>query len=110
MKFTKTNANLVQENIPIKEYLPIQPKGEKIKQAPTVLLVEQPSISLQDPPFPKRLKIDKGIERKFVLPNYDMLDELRNICIKIPFLQAIKEIPIFSKTIKELCIRKPGRK
>lgn len=33
-----------------------------------------------------------------------------NICIKIPLLQAIKKIQIFSKTIKELCIRKSGRK
>lgn len=39
-----------------------------------------------------------------------MLYELKNVCIKIPLLQAIKEIPIFAKTIKDSCIRKPGRK
>jgi len=39
-----------------------------------------------------------------------MLNELKNICIKIPFLQAIKEIPIFAKEIKELCVKKPRRK
>jgi len=39
-----------------------------------------------------------------------MLDELTNICIKIPLLQVIKEIQIFAKTIKELCIRKPRKK
>ena len=39
-----------------------------------------------------------------------MLDELKNVCIKIPLLQAIKEIPILAKTIRELSIKKPGRK
>lgn len=39
-----------------------------------------------------------------------MLGELKNICIKIHLLQAIEEIHIFSKIIKELCIKKPGRK
>ena len=39
-----------------------------------------------------------------------MMDELRNVCIKIPLLQAIKEIPIFAKTIKELSIQISGRK
>ena len=29
--------------------------------------------------------------------------------IKIPFLQAIQDIPINEKTIKELCIKKPRR-
>lgn len=39
-----------------------------------------------------------------------MLQELHNLCDKIPLFQAIKYIPIYAKTIKELCIRKPGRK
>ena len=45
-----------------------------------------------------------------MLPNYNFLDELKNLCIKIPLLQAIREIPILAKTIKELSIKKPGRK
>ena len=45
-----------------------------------------------------------------MLPNYDFLDELKNVCIKIPLLQAIKKILILAKTIKELSIKKPGRK
>jgi hypothetical protein len=35
---------------------------------------------------------------------------LKNICVKIPLLQAIKDIPIYIKVVKELCIEKPGRK
>ena len=45
-----------------------------------------------------------------MLTNYDFLDELKNVCIKIPLLQAIKEIPILAKTIKELSTKKPRRK
>ncbi len=38
------------------------------------------------------------------------MNELRNVYIKIPLLQAIKDIPIYSKFIKDLCIKKPGKK
>jgi hypothetical protein len=38
------------------------------------------------------------------------LNELNNICVKIPLLQTIKDIPIYIKVVKELCIKKPGRK
>jgi len=39
-----------------------------------------------------------------------MMDELRNVCIKTPLLQSIKEIPIFSKAIKELSTQRLGRR
>jgi len=45
-----------------------------------------------------------------LLPNYDFLDELKNVCVKIPLLQAIRESPILAKTIKELSIKRPGKK
>ena len=57
-------------------------------------------------PFPERLAIEKPI----VHPEYDIVNELKNVCIKIPLLQAIKDIPIYSKVIKDLCIKRPGRK
>ena len=50
------------------------------------------------------------IEKPVVHPEYDILNELTNICIKIPILQAIKDIPIYSKVIKELCIKHLGKK
>jgi len=59
-------------------------------------------VSIQNPPFLERLKINKGIEKHIVLPDYDMINELKNACIKIPLLQYIKEIPIFAKIIREL--------
>jgi hypothetical protein len=38
------------------------------------------------------------------------LNELKNICVKIPLLQDIKDIPIYSKVVKESCINNLGRK
>lgn len=35
--------------------------------------------------------------------------ELRNVCIKIPLLQEIKDIPIYTKIVRELCTKRPGR-
>ena len=58
------------------------------------------------PPFPARLVIEKPV----VHSEYDIFNELKHICIKIPLLQAIKDIPIYSKVIKELCIKRPGKK
>jgi hypothetical protein len=50
------------------------------------------------------------IEKPTTRPEFDILNELKNICVKIPLLQAIKDIPIYSKVVKSLCIKKPGRK
>jgi len=40
------------------------------------------------------------------LPDFDVLNELTNVCVKIPLLQAIKDIPIYTKAVKELCLNK----
>jgi len=58
------------------------------------------------PPFLKRLIIPHPIEYL----DFDLLGELKNICVKIPLLQAIQDIPIYAKTIKELCTKIPMRK
>jgi hypothetical protein len=50
------------------------------------------------------------IEKPTTRPEFDILNELKNICVKIPLLQSIKDIPIYSKVVKELCIKKPSRK
>ena len=67
---------------------------------------QEPIQEKRVPPFPKRLVIEKPI----VHLEYNILNELKNICVKIPLLQAIKDIPIYSKVIKELCIKRPGKK
>jgi len=57
------------------------------------------------PPFPERLMIEKPI----VYPNLDILWELNNLYVNIPHIQALQDIPIYAKTIKELCGRNPVR-
>ena len=67
---------------------------------------QEPIQEQRVPPFPKRLVIEKCV----VHPEYEILNELKNICVKISLLQGIKDIPIYSKVIKELCIKCPGKK
>ena len=66
----------------------------------------QEQATTSSPPFQERLIIPRPIE----YPDFDLLGELKNLCIKVPLLQAIQDIPIYAKTIKELCIRKPNRR
>ena len=43
-------------------------------------------------------------------PQFNLLGELKNIYVKIPLLQALHDVPIYAKTVRDLCVRKPGRK
>ena len=50
-----------------------------------------------------------------MLPNdnqvaLDLLDQLKKMTVKIPLLDAIKQVPIYSKAIKEACVKTLGRK
>ena len=45
---------------------------------------------------------------KLTIPENGLEVQLRNWCVKIPLLQATKDIPILAKTIKQLCLKKPG--
>ena len=67
---------------------------------------QEPIKDQRVPPFPERLVIEKPV----VHPEYDILNELKNICVKITLLQVIKAIPIYNKVIKELCIKFPRKK
>jgi hypothetical protein len=66
---------------------------------------EQP-IPQQVPPYPERIDTKKT----YTSSKNDLLGELKNLCVKIPLLQAIKNVPIYNKFIKEECLKKPGRK
>jgi len=50
------------------------------------------------------------LEKPFTKPEFEFLGEPKNVCVKIPLFQAIKDVPIYSKAVQELCLRKPGRK
>ena len=47
----------------------------------------EPSQITKAPPYPERLVIHKPT----TWPEFDILSELKNICVKIPLLQAIKD-------------------
>jgi hypothetical protein len=68
--------------------------------------IEKPIIELAEPPFPERLEITKTVE----LPSFNLLGELQNLHVKIPLFQAIRDVPTYAKTVRELCIKNPGRK
>ena len=59
-----------------------------------------------NPPYPERLLIEKPVVR----PQFDLENELKNVCIRIPLLGAIRDVPIYSKMVRELCLKKHGRK
>ena len=40
----------------------------------------------------------------------ELLGELKQLCVKIPLLQAIKDVPIYNKLVKEKCFKHPGRR
>jgi hypothetical protein len=75
------------------------------RKNPNHILTHRPQIP-KEPPFPERLLIEKPV----IQSEFDIMTEVKNVCVKIPLLQAIKDVPIYAKTIKELCIKKPGQK
>lgn len=38
--------------------------------------------------------------------DFDLIDQLKHICVKIPLFQDIKDIPIYTKAIKDACFKK----
>eukprot|EP00253_Pinus_taeda_P031891 PITA_31891 len=40
----------------------------------------------------------------------ELLGELKHLCVKIPLLQAIKDVPIYNRLIKDKFFRHPGRR
>jgi hypothetical protein len=64
-------------------------------QEPKLPQNEPPKIT-KAPPYPEKLVIEKPTTRL----EFNILNELKNICVKIPLLQDIKDIPIYSKVFK----------
>jgi len=60
-----------------------------------------PSSSNQ-PPYPKRFVVEK----KDPIPESSLAYKLRNLFIKVPLLQDIKEVPICTKIIRQLYLKK----
>ena len=58
------------------------------------------------PPYPKRLAIAKTKPQL----EFNLIGELKKLYVKIPLLQVIQDIPIYTKAIRDVCVKKPGRK
>ena len=86
------------------EMLEVETTPELAKSS-TSRAQEPSSSQISHPSFPERLEM----EIKAKQPELDLVSKLRNMCIKIPLLQAIKYIPIYVKTMRELCNHKLGR-
>jgi len=52
------------------------------------------------------MKITKTVE----LPSFNLLGELKNLHVNIPLLQAIRDVRIYAKTMRDLCIKWPRKK
>jgi len=59
-----------------------------------------------EPPFPERLAITRTPEP----PAFNLLGELQNLYVKIPLLQLLRDVPIYARTVRDICIKKLGRK
>jgi hypothetical protein len=94
---------LQETNIRYRKILQQKPKlieNEEVDKENIIL--PQP----QAPPYPERLQEIKTYTSK----EKELLGELKNLCIKIPLLQYLKDVPIFNKYTKEECIRRPQRR
>ena len=75
-------------------------------------LVQEPMATIspttKKPPFLGRLTEQAlSIETQATL---DFLEQLKKMTIKISLLDAIKEVPVYTKAIKEACSKNLGRK
>ena len=74
--------------------------------AETVETSSKNTAEAAEPPFPERLALTKTLEP----PAFNLLRELQNLYVKIPLLQALRDVPIYARTVRDTCIKKPGRK
>ncbi|XP_057820992.2 uncharacterized protein LOC131033736 [Cryptomeria japonica] len=78
----------------------IQLRSRKALQGPTIIeineeLEEEPE---KEPPFPNQF-LSKPVQKEIIQTEFDLINELRNVNMKIPLLQAIKDIPVYNKTV-----------
>ena len=55
------------------------------------------------PPFPQALR-----KRKNLVKKNEILEVLRQVKVKIPLLDMIKQVPTYAKFLKDLCTVKRG--
>ena len=65
-----------------------------------------PGRNLRNPPYLERLALQKYVEK----PCFNLLGELKNLYVKIPLLQALHDVPIYAKTVRDMSVKKSLRK
>ena len=63
-------------------------------------------VQIAEPPFPECLTLTKTFEP----PVFNFLGELQNLYVKNSLLQALRDVPIYARIVRDICIKKPGRK
>jgi len=64
------------------------------------------TITTKHPPYPRSL-VETSMTSHM---ESDFLRELRNLHVQIPLLQAIRDVLVYAKIVRDLCIKKLGRK
>eukprot|EP00253_Pinus_taeda_P022524 PITA_22524 len=77
-----------------------------IKNVGTVESSSNKTTETTEPPFHERLALTKTLEPLA----FNLLGELQNLYVKIPLLQALRDVPIYARTVRDICTKKPGRK
>lgn len=67
---------------------------------------EDSATQVNAPPYAKRLIHP----RQHTPEEAGIIGELKKLCVNIPLLQAIKDVPIYKNIIKEECFKRPRRR
>ena len=70
------------------------------------LVIADSTFRAQDPPYPQRLIETRSASQT----ESEFLKELKKLYVRIPLLQSLKEVPIYAKMVRYLCVKKPRRK
>jgi hypothetical protein len=73
----------------------LEKQHQHIEVLATTIPAATPEAGL-NPPYPERLSLTKVVPQ----PDFDLLGELKNLYVKIPLLKALREVPIYAKTIR----------
>ncbi|XP_017628598.1 uncharacterized protein LOC108471497 [Gossypium arboreum] len=91
----------VLETVPTKSHGQDKEQEKQISDATTRPELEVQKPVVMPPPFPGRLARDKKEKEE-----KEILETFRKVEVNIPLLDAIKQIPLYEKFLKELCTRK----
>ena len=83
---------------------PVETPAETPIETPAETHIRNPHIQIvTNTPYPEQLALQKAEEK----PCFNLLGELKNIYVKVPLLQALDDVPIYAKTVRDLCVKKP---